>query len=92
MLLGLFGAIWALGSAQRHLDRHLRWVGPAVSLSAYGAFVLQAPVPIGLAFVLRAITRPAELKALALTVAAVVVSFGVARLLIERIPGMRRVL
>lgn len=92
VLLGLFGAIWVLGSSQRHLDRRLRWVGPAVSRSAFGAFVLQTPVLIGLAFVLRAVTLPAELKALALAVTAVVVSFGLARLLIERVPGMRRVL
>lgn len=92
VLLGLSGAIWVLGSAQRHLDRSLRWVGPAVSRSAYGAFMLQTPVLIGLAFVLRAVTLPAELKALALAVAAVVVSFGLARLLIERVPGTRRVL
>jgi hypothetical protein len=92
VLLGLFGSIWVLGFAQRHLDRSLRYVGPAVARSAYGAFLLQTPVLIGLAFALRSITLPAELKALALAVAAVVVSFGVARLLIERVPGMGRVL
>jgi hypothetical protein len=92
VLLGLFGAIWVLGSAQRHLDRSLRPIGPAVSRSAYGAFMLQTPVLIGLAFVLRAVPLPAELKAVALAVAAVVVSFWLARLLIERVPGMHRVL
>lgn len=92
VLLGIFGAIWVLGSAQRHLDRSLRGVGPSVSRSSFGAFLLQTPVLIGLAFALRPVPLPAELKALALAVAAVVVSFGLARLLIERVPGMRRVL
>jgi hypothetical protein len=92
VLLGIFGAIWVLGSAQRHLDRGLRGIGRAASRSAYGAFMLQTPVLIGLAFVLRAVTLPAELKALALAGAAVVVSFWLARLVIERVPGMHRVL
>jgi len=92
VIVGVFGSIWVLGVAQRHLDRGLRWVSPAVSRSAYGAFMLQTPILIGLAFALRAITLPAELKALALAVAAVVVAFGLARVLIERVPGMRRVL
>lgn len=92
VIVGIFGATWVLGSAQRHLNRSLRWIGPAVSRSAYGAFMLQTPVLIGLAFALRAVPLPAELKALALAVAAVVTSFGLARVLIERVPGMHRVL
>jgi hypothetical protein len=92
VLVGIFGATWVLGSAQRHLDRSLRWIGPAVSRSAYGAFMLQTPVLIGLAFALRAVPLPAEVKALALAVAAVATSFWLARVLIERVPGMHRVL
>lgn len=78
--------------AQRHLDRNLRLVDQAVSRSACGAFMLQTPILIGLAFALRELTLPAEVKALALAVSAVVVSFGLARLLIEHVPGMRRLL
>ena len=92
VVVGVFGSIWVLGLSQRHLDRRLRAVGPAVSRSAYGAFMVQTPVLVGLAFALRPVPLPAELKAVALAVAAVVVSFGLARLLIERVPGMRRVL
>lgn len=92
VLVGIFGSIWVLGWAQRHLDRKLRLVDQAVSRSAYGAFMLQTPILIGLAFALRELTLPAEVKALALAVSAVVVSFGLARLLIEHVPGMRRVL
>lgn len=92
VLVGLFGSIWVLGSAQRHLQRRLPWVGPAVARSAYGAFMLQTPVLIGFAIALRAVALPAELKALVLAGAAVAASFGLARLLIERIPGMRLIL
>ncbi|MGN6577698.1 MAG: acyltransferase family protein [Nocardioides sp.] len=92
VVIAIFGAIWVLGSAQRHLDRPVRGVGPAVSRSAYGAFMVQTPVLIGLAFVLREISLPAEVKALTLAVAGVVVSFGLARLLLERVPGMHKVL
>lgn len=92
VVVGVFGSIWVLGLSQRHLDRRLAAVGPAVSRSAYGAFMVQTPVLVGLAFALRPVPLPAELKAVALAVAAVVVSFGLARLLIERVPGMRRVL
>lgn len=54
--------------------------------------MLQTPVLIGPAFVLRAVTLPAELKDLALAVAAVVLSFWLARVPIERVPGMHRIL
>lgn len=90
--IAVFGSIWVLGLSQRHLDGPLGWVGPTVSRSAYGAFMVQTPVLIGLASALRPVPLPAELKAVALAVLAVVVSFGLARLLVERVPGMRRVL
>ena len=90
--IAVFGSLWVLGLAQRHLDSRLPWVAPAVSRSAYAAFMLQTPVLIGLAFALRPVPLPAEPKALVLAVSAVAVSFGLARLLVERVPGMRRVL
>jgi hypothetical protein len=90
--IGLFGSVWVVGWAQRHLDRPLRGVGAAVRRSAYGAFMLQTPVLIGLAVALRPVPLPAEAKAVVLAVTAVAVSFGLAGLLIQRVPGVRRVL
>jgi hypothetical protein len=48
-LLTVFGPVWLLGIAQRHLDRRLRWTGAAVRRSAFAAFILQTPVLIGFA-------------------------------------------
>jgi hypothetical protein len=90
--LTVFGPVWVLGVAQRRLDRPLRWAGPAVSRSAYGAFVLQGLPLIGLAVAMRPVPVPAEIKALALAAGAVVASFWLAWLLINRVPGVSRVL
>jgi hypothetical protein len=52
--------------------------------SAYGAFILQGPVLIGVALALRPVDVPAEVKALAVACAGVAVSFAVAWLLVSR--------
>ena len=91
-VLVVFGSLWLLSGAQRHLDHAFRWAGPRVSRSAYGAFMVQSVPLIGLAFALRPVPLPAELKALVLAVASVAVSFALAWLLISRVPGVRRVL
>ncbi|WP_367325273.1 acyltransferase [Streptomyces sp. HUAS ZL42] len=91
-VLVVFGAVWLLGLAQRHLDRPLRGIGPAVSRSAYGAFILQELVLIGFAVVLRPFHVPAELKALVLAGGGIVGSFALARLLLARVPGLARIL
>ena len=88
----VFGPVWLLGVAQHHLDRGLRLVGPAVVRSAYGAFMLQGVVLIGLAVALRGAPVPAEVKALAVASGGVVGSFALARLLISRVPVIARVL
>jgi fucose 4-O-acetylase-like acetyltransferase len=89
--LSVVGPVWLLAVAQQHLDRDFRWAGPAVKRSAYGAFLLQGPVLIGLALALRPVPMVAELKALIVAVAGVVTSFALAWLLI-RVPGVDRVL
>jgi hypothetical protein len=91
-VLVVFGSLWLLSGAQRHLDHGFAWAGPRVSRSAYGAFMVQVIPLIGLAFALRPVPLPAELKALALAVASVAASFALAWLLISRVPGLRRVL
>jgi hypothetical protein len=90
--LAVFGPVWLLGVAQRHLDRPLRWAGPAVGRSAYGAFILQTPVLIGLAVAVRPVPMPAEAKAVVVAAAGIGVAFALAWLLISRIPALARVL
>jgi hypothetical protein len=90
--LAVFGPVWLLAAAQRRLDRPLRWAGPVVGRSAYGAFIVQGLVLIGLAIALRPLPLAAEVKALVVAAGGVAGSFWIARLLITRIPGMARVL
>jgi hypothetical protein len=90
--IAVFGAVWLLGVAQRHLDRRLPLLGPAARRSAYGAFMLQGPVLLGFALALRPVPLPAEVKALLVGTAAVVGSFALAWLLIRRVPPVGRVL
>lgn len=90
--LAVFGSVWILGVAQRRLNRGYRWGSPAIGRSAYGAFVLQGLVLIGLAVVLRPLQVPAEAKALIVTAGGVAGSFALAWLLIGRVPGMARIL
>lgn len=88
----VFGPVWLLGVAQRLLDRRLRWVGPAVVRSAYGAFMLQGVVLIGLAVALRGVPVPAEVKALVVAGGGVVGSFALAWFLISHVRVFARVL
>jgi hypothetical protein len=86
------GSVWLFGVAQRHLDRPLRWARPAVSRSAYGAFIVQGLPLIGLAVALRPLPLAAEVKALFVAGGGVAGSFALAWLLIKRVPGVGRVL
>jgi hypothetical protein len=90
--LAVFEPVWLLAEAQRHLDRPLPWVPPAVGRSAYGAFLLQGLFLIGLAVALRPVPVPAELKALVVAAGSVAGSFGVAWLLVSRLPVTAKVL
>ena len=90
--LAVFGPVWLLAVAQRRLDRTLRWAGPVVCRSAYGAFIVQGLVLIGLAVALRSLPVAAEVKAVIVAVGGVTGSFGFAWLLITRVPGIPRVL
>lgn len=91
-VLAVFGPVWLLGCAQRHLDRRTGWAGPAVSRSAYGAFLVQGLVLIGLAVALRPVPVAAEIKALITAGGGVAGSFLLAWLLISRVPGAARIL
>jgi hypothetical protein len=89
--LMVFGSVWLLGAAQRHLARPRPW-SAALGRSAYGAFLLQGFVLIALALVLRPVPLPAELKALLVAIGAVVGSFAWAWLLVSRVPWLGRIL
>ncbi|MGH3464990.1 MAG: acyltransferase family protein [Kribbellaceae bacterium] len=90
-VLTVFGPVWLLGAAQRHLDRRVRW-GAVTGRSAYGAFVLQGLVLIGLAVALRPLPLPAEIKALVVAGGGAAGSFALAWLLISRVPGVARII
>jgi hypothetical protein len=90
-LLCMFGSAWMLSVAQRRLHRPLP-AGPALSRSAFGAFILQTPILIGLAMALRPVDLPAEAKALLVASAGVGASFALSWLIVTHVPGARRIL
>jgi acyltransferase-like protein len=79
-------SVWLLGTAQRRLDRRPGPLGQAMARSAYGAFLLQGIVLIGLMISFRPIGAPAEVKALAVAVLGVAGSFALAWALVTRTP------
>lgn len=90
-----YGAIWLLAVAQRRLGRPLgarHGMGPVLARCAYGAFLVQGPVLIGLAVALRPVPVPGDVKALVVAAGGVAGSFALAWLLIRRLPGAARVL
>ena len=89
--LMVFGSVWLLGAAQRHLARPMRW-GEALGRSAYGAFLLQGFVLIGLAVALRPLGLPAEAKAFLVAAGGVAGSFALAWLLVSRVPWLARII
>ena len=90
-VLTVFGSVWLVSVAQHRLAGRHRW-GPALSRSAYAAFMLQTAFLLGLAMALRPVELPAEVKALVVAGGAVAASFAVAWLLIKNVPGVSRVL
>jgi len=90
-VLCMFGSVWMLSVAQRRLHRPLP-AGPALSRSAFGAFILQTPILIGLAMALRPLELPAEIKALLVAGGGVSASFALAWLIVTHVPGARRIL
>lgn len=89
--LMVFGSVWLLGAAQRHLARPRAWSAP-LGRSAYGAFLLQGFVLVALALVLRPVPLPAEAKALVVAVGGVAGSFAWSWLLVSRVPWLARII
>jgi hypothetical protein len=75
-------SVWLLGLAQQRLDRHPGPLARAMARSAYGAFLLQGVVLIGLMIALRPIGVPAEVKALTVAGLGVGGSFALAWVLV----------
>jgi len=90
-VLVVFGPMWLLAVAQHRLRGRLPG-GAWLARSAFAAFILQTPVLIGLALALRPIDLPAEVKALVVAAVGVAMSYGLAHLLITRVPGVARIL
>lgn len=90
-ILSIFGSVWILGAAQRQLKGVARWA-PVLGRTSYAAFLVQGPVLIGIAVVLRPVEVVAEVKALTVAAGGVAGSFALAWLLIRRVPALRRIL
>lgn len=90
-VLVVLGPVWLLDLARRRLARPLPW-GEQLGRSAYGAFMLQTVFLLGLAVALRPVPFPAEAKAVLVAAGAVAASFGAAWLLVQRVPGMARLI
>jgi hypothetical protein len=77
------GSVWLLAFAQRWLNHRVigltRW-----ARGAYAAYLLQAPVLIGLEIAERSLAWPAVIKGVTVAALAVVASFTIGRLLVER--------
>lgn len=88
-ILAVAGPIWALAFAQRHLGA----TGPlrrAMARSSYLAFMLQGPVLVALALLLRPIDVSGDVKALLVASLGIVGAFGLAWPLVTR-TALRRI-
>ena len=83
-------SLWLLGHFQRKHD-HTGRLRAALGRSAFGAYVLQAPVLVAVALAMSTVALAPEAKFLLVAPAAVAGSFGLAWLL-TRTPGVNKVL
>jgi glucan biosynthesis protein C len=89
-LISVGFAVWVLDRFQR-LHARAGTLGRSSGRAAYGAYILQAPVLVGLALALQPLGVAPEVKFLVVAPLGVAISFGAAWLL-SRIPGVRRVI
>ena len=83
-LLAVNLSVWVLFLAQRHLNEPVP--GGRAVRGAYAAFVVQGHVLVALALLLRPVPVWAEPKGLVVSVAGVLLSFGLGWLLVSRTP------
>ncbi len=84
-LLAVSGPIWVLSFVQRHLNGTGR-LRRAMARGSYLAFMLQGPVLVALALVLRPIDLPGDVKALLVASLGVVGSFALSWPIVTRTP------
>ena len=72
-------SVWAIGYFRRR-QNYLRPLARRLAPPTYGAFVVHAPVIVGLALGVQAAPVPAEVKFVVVLVAGVAGSFGLAAL------------
>lgn len=82
--LAVGASVWLLGLAQRRLNRRPGTLGRALARSAYGAFLIQGVVLIGLMIAMRPVAVAAEIKALTVACLGVAGSFVLAWFLVSR--------
>jgi hypothetical protein len=78
--LAVCASLWAIAHFRTHEARYARPLVRRMSPPAYGAFVVHPPVLVGLAFAVRPLPVPAELKFVLVLMAGVAGSFGLVAL------------
>ncbi|GAC1626815.1 MAG: acyltransferase [Chloroflexota bacterium] len=88
--LAVTGSIWLLGYFRRHVNSMFP-LGRQLIRSYYGAYVIQAPVVMGLALAVRPLGIPAEVKFLAVAPLGIAASFILA-FYVVKLPGVGKIL
>ncbi|GAC1466898.1 MAG: acyltransferase [Chloroflexota bacterium] len=88
--LAVTGSIWLLGYFRRHVNSMFP-LGRQLIRSYYGAYVIQAPVVMGLALAVRPLGIPAEVKFLVVAPLGIAASFILA-FYVVKLPGVGKIL
>jgi hypothetical protein len=88
--LAVAGSMWLLGFFRRHVNSMFPF-GKQLIRSYYGAYVIQAPVVLGLALALRGIDIATELKFLVVAPLGIVAAFTLAYYFVQ-LPGVNKIL
>ena len=88
--LAVVAPFWLLGYFRRHVSSMFP-VGKQLIRSYYGAYVIQAPVVMGLALAVRGLAISTELKFLVVAPLGIVASFTLAYYFVQ-LPGVNRIL
>jgi len=88
--LAVVAPFWLLGFFRRHVNSMFP-LGKQLIRSYYGAYVIQAPVVMGLALALRRPAIPTELKFLVVAPLGIVASFVLAYYFVQ-LPGVNKIL
>lgn len=90
-VLAVSASLWTLEYFRRRHNRQER-TGQELTRGAYGAFVLQTPILVGVALALRPCGLPPEAKMLLVAVAGLTLSYGISWLAVTRLTLIGRVL